>query len=334
MIVPKVGSGEEANLAIIREFVQSCDQLDVVSDDSILCYHLQRCRVRNTVEQIADTFYRRFNTKTERLKELTRLNMLVAEGETAETAPDGDVLGHSGSGRISTKGGLLLNSSMVMASLAEMSDRRAQKEAASARKAVFNEKRQRVVQRLKLYGYIAIDDDGNKLADPLRLFLRRNGMRGGEWKAVLSELVDRVYALFQDTTRVWQHAPPPPSASYTSAPASRSSLPAPTGPASVEPARSAGQSAAAPVPAALQLVAPDLTTTLAHLTPPNNAEPCSTPDLTLQKRKRASRSRQPQEATRLSAHSRWRLVEQQSAIQPNAPRSSRQRTRSTADQKN
>jgi hypothetical protein len=66
------------------------------------------------------------NTKFERLR---RLNMLVGEEETEDTAAEAtDTVGTSSRGGISTKGGLLLNNAVVVAALDDAEQRRAVKE--------------------------------------------------------------------------------------------------------------------------------------------------------------------------------------------------------------
>jgi hypothetical protein len=81
--------------------------------------------------------------------------MLVGEEETEKTAAEGtDTVGTGTRGRISTKGGVLLNSAVVVAALDDAEQRRAVKAAETARKDTLSEKRQVMVMQLKLNRYI------------------------------------------------------------------------------------------------------------------------------------------------------------------------------------
>jgi hypothetical protein len=81
--------------------------------------------------------------------------MLVGEEETEETAAEAtDTAGTGTRGRISTKGGVLLNSAAVVAALDDAEQRRAVKAAETARKDTLSDKRQVMVMQLKLYRYM------------------------------------------------------------------------------------------------------------------------------------------------------------------------------------
>jgi hypothetical protein len=86
-----------------------------------------------------------------------------------------------------------------------------------------------VVKHLQLFKYVSMDDDGSKLADPLRHFLRVNRLTGKEWNGhVNRELVPRLFVLFQDPTRTWQSPSPPPPPRRTNArPAAAATSPTP-----------------------------------------------------------------------------------------------------------
>jgi hypothetical protein len=138
--------------------------------------------------------------------------MLVGEEETEETAAEAtDTVGTGTRGRISIKGGVLLNSAAVVAALDDAEQRRAAKAAETARKDTLSEQRQVVVMQLKLYRYIYLS------MMPAGDWWTRCGASSGrttsrvkEWKGRVKEhLVPRLHQLFQDPMRTWTPALPP-----------------------------------------------------------------------------------------------------------------------------
>jgi hypothetical protein len=306
---------QDTDSTVVDEFVASLssttDSVDLQESDSIVCYHLKRFR---SAQEGADYLYGKFSTKHERLRGLTRLNMLVTEDEDEESAADvTDIVGTTSNGRISTKGGLLLNHEAVLDALDRTEARRAVKAAETARKDELSEQRCVVVKHLQLYKYVSMDDDGSKLADPLRHFLRDNHLTGKEWKGhVNRELVPRLFVLFQDPTRTWQSPSPPPPPRATSA--RHAAAAAPPTPARID--------TTAPMSTSTGIPASPASTTAAGS--PLAAPPSlSTPIATVQKRKR--RQRAPAAPRPLSRAAELCRIQEQCAVNPHAPRSRRAR---------
>jgi hypothetical protein len=320
MVVPVIE--EDSSDSIVAEFVNSFSnelEQERAPDDSYVSYHLQRFR---STEEGADVLYRQFNTKSDRLRALTRLNMLVGETETEETAADAtDIVGSSTRGRISTKGGVLLNDERVLAALDDAEARREAKEAEAARKATLCEQREAVVTQLKLYKYLPADDAGSRIAKPLRHFLRMNHLTGEEWQGdVRDKLVPHLYEEFQDTARTWFPAP----TTSAVAPKRKRKRCAPTTAAAPPAIATEPTSAASSAP-------PSASSARAAHSATTAPAPTSTPLPAVRKRNRVQRVRLIVQTPPRSRAAEVAAIEMQSAALPNAPWS-RRRARSTISQ--
>jgi len=218
-------SDDEMNTILVN-FVRSVNHLNIetVAEDSLISYHLQRMKRRgiDAVSEGARTFFSKFNTKKDRLQQLTRLNMMIGEDETEESVLDAPILSNTSTGRVSTSGGIILSCQEMRDALDIAEQKRKEREEQEANKQASGQQRAAVVARLKMYGYIPADHTGKAIMPFVREFMKQNGLRSPDWPKRLDEILPRLKDAFSDPTRTWR-PPPPPSAPTTSTAAANTS---------------------------------------------------------------------------------------------------------------